>query len=164
MQKRKSSSARITPKSIAIVLKDHKNVQKMFRDFVKMKREDDSDREDLIERVCKELTVHTRLEEELFYPFAREHLPEPDLIDEASVEHATAKELVAQLEAGNDEEDMRDARFKVLTEYVKHHIQEEEGELFPQLAKAKEAKEPLEVLAEQMQERKLELAQEAGIG
>src|SRR5690606_9999037 len=77
------------------------------------------------------------IEEEILYPAARDEIDEQDLLDEAEVEHGSAKELIAQIEAGTPDEPLYDARVKVLAEYVEHHVKEEEGELFPKLKKAK---------------------------
>lgn len=158
---RKAATTRATPEAISMLMQDHRKVKKMFKDVEKMRDGGDGRRDEIIARVCKELTVHTRLEEEVFYPFAREKLPDGRLLDEAKVEHASAKELIAQIEG--DDGEMRDARFQVLGEYVNHHIREEEKELFPKLLKQKEAKEDLQSLAQEMQERKSVLASEAGL-
>jgi hemerythrin superfamily protein len=82
--------------------------------------------------------VHATIEEEVFYPAAREALGEDaDLVDEADIEHASAKELIAQIEGSSPEDDHFDARVKVLGEYIDHHVKEEEGEMFPKVKKAK---------------------------
>jgi hemerythrin superfamily protein len=147
--------ARKEPEAIAMLVKDHRAVQKMFKQVVKMK--DASEARDLIEQTCSDLTVHTQLEEDVFYPFARDHLDEPDLVNEALVEHQVAKDLIAQLHGGEGDDEQQMARYRVLSEYVNHHIQEEEKELFPKLMKAKGVKEEMQRLAEEMQQRKMEL-------
>jgi hemerythrin superfamily protein len=81
--------------------------------------------------------VHATTEEEIFYPAAREAVDDDDLLDEAEVEHASAKDLIAQIEAGSPSDPLYDAKVKVLGEYVRHHVKEEEGELFPKVKKAK---------------------------
>jgi hemerythrin-like domain-containing protein len=163
MEKRKSAPAN-QPKAIAMLANDHRNVRKMFKQFEKMKDQDDSARNEIIEKVCQELTIHTKVEEELFYPFARERLEDGDLLDEAEVEHQVAKDLIAQLQQGTGEEAQRDASMTVLGEYVSHHIDEEEKELFPKLTKVKGVKEEMQALGEEMEQRKLDLADEQGIG
>ena len=91
----------------------------------------------MAEQICQMLTVHATIEEELFYPAAREALGEDaDLVDEADIEHASAKELIAQIEGSSPEDDHFDARVKVLGEYIDHHVKEEEGEMFPRQRKA----------------------------
>src|SRR5438128_2189657 len=160
MPTRKATDARNAGRALALLMKDHRKVQKAFKQFEKMHKAHDSSREDTIREICKELTVHTKMEEELFYPFAREHMEEGDLLDEANVEHAVAKQLVEQLQAGAGSEDERDARFTVLGEYVSHHIEEEETRLFPKL---KKMSEELDTLGEQMLDRKIALMEEEGL-
>lgn len=159
----RSSRSSAGDDAVSMLMEDHKKVQKLFRDFEKAhdKEDDDSCRE-IAQLVCTELEVHTTLEEELFYPAAREILGEDEeLIDEAEVEHQSAKELVAQLR-GMDPSDAKFApTFTVLAEYVKHHIKEEEGQIFPKVQKAR-----LDVdgLGQEMQARKSELNAEAEVG
>src|SRR4030095_4431088 len=105
-------------------------------------------------QICQELTIHTQIEEEIFYPAAHEWLKEPDLIDEATVEHATAKELIAQIKSMKGSEPLYDAKVKVLSAYIDHHVKEEETEIFPQ---ARKAKMNLEDLGLATAERKQEL-------
>src|SRR5690606_19410162 len=106
-------------------------------------------------------TAHAQLEEELFYPAVKEKIEEPSLIEEATVEHQVAKDLIAQLQGGIKDEEQRDATFVVLCEYVDHHVQEEEKELFPQIRKTDL---DLEALGEEMAERKAGLADELTSG
>ena len=117
---------------------DHKRVKKAYREFSKLDAEDDAERcEEIVRQVLAELEVHTALEEELLYPAARGAIAEPDLIDEAEVEHESAHTLMDQLKSMDAGDDKFAARFTVLCEYVMHHVKEEEGELFPQLESAK---------------------------
>jgi hemerythrin superfamily protein len=102
------------------------------------------------------LTVHATIEEELFYPAARENSTEQDLLDEAEVEHASAKDLIAQIEGMDAGDELYDAKVKVLGEYIDHHVKEEE-ELFP---KVKRAKLDLEALGGELAARKQELQAE----
>src|SRR6185369_5073775 len=90
----------------------------------------------LVERTCAELEVHAELEEQLFYPAARRALKEEDLIDEAEVEHTSLKVLIEQLKGMSPGDPKYAATFKVLGEYVNHHVKEEEGEIFPGMTKA----------------------------
>jgi hypothetical protein len=113
-----------------------------------------------VDQACAELTIHAMIEEEIFYPAAREVLDQADFVNEAEVEHASAKDLIEELEGYDGADEMADAKFKVLGEYVNHHIKEEQDELFPTVKKAKlNVKE----LAEQLMQRKQELQQEMGV-
>lgn len=149
---RAKSTSRRTPNAITMLTEDHANVRKMFKQFEKMKDEaEDAEKSELVTQICTELKLHTQLEEECFYPAAREALEEEALLDEAEVEHASAKELIAQLEKMTPGDALYDAKVTVLGEYVEHHVKEEEKEMFPKIRKAKL---DLEELAEQMSEIK----------
>jgi hemerythrin superfamily protein len=87
----------------------------------------------LADEICQALTVHTQIEEELFYPAAHEEIDDGDLMDEALVEHAGAKELIAQISAMQPGEDLYDAKVKVLSEQITHHVREEESDMFPKV-------------------------------
>jgi hemerythrin-like domain-containing protein len=114
----------------------------------------------LIERTCAELEVHAELEEQLFYPAAREALKEEDLVDEAEVEHTSVKVLIEQLKGMSPGDPKYAATFKVLGEYVNHHIKEEEGEMFPGLTKTGVE---WDSVLEQMTSRREELMEEKGL-
>jgi hemerythrin superfamily protein len=147
--------------AIELLKEDHRSVEKIFKEFEKL-HEDDSDDESkraLVERACAALTVHTRVEEEIFYPAVRDVLRDEILGEEALVEHSTAKDLIASLEGLEPGEPFYDATFTVLAEYVKHHVKEEETEMFPQVRKAKL---DLKELGAQMKQRKDELEDENG--
>ncbi|MES2535476.1 MAG: hemerythrin domain-containing protein [Pseudomonadota bacterium] len=138
-----------TADAIAILTADHKKVKKLFKAFEKMKEDGDpSDKEQLVAEICAELTLHAEAEEEIFYPAVRAGIDEEELLDEAEVEHATAKDLIAQLEAGDPSDPLYDAKVKVLSEYIDHHVKEEEEEMFP---KAKKAKLDMDTLGEEIQ-------------
>src|SRR5690242_17134671 len=148
------------PEPMTMLIEDHRKVQKMFKQFEKLKDQDDDEvKRELAEMACAELKVHTQLEEEIFYPAAREALDEAALVAEALVEHDSAKQLIAQLEGESDSE-RYDALFTVLGEYVNHHVTEEQDEMFPKL---KKADLDWEALAAQMQERKRELMEQMGL-
>jgi len=138
--------------ALSLLAADHKHVAKLLRQF---ERADDggSDRREIAEQICRELEMHATVEEEIFYPAAREAIRETDLIDEAAAEHDTLKRLVADIRSGGDRS-LFAATVKVLGEYVKHHVGEEENEIFPQ---AKRAKLDLEDLGRRIAERKAEL-------
>jgi hemerythrin superfamily protein len=95
------------------------------------------DRQALAQRICRMLTVHATIEEEFFYPAARQAGVDPDLLDEANVEHASVKTLIAQIESASPDDRLYDAKVKVLGEYVRHHVQEEESELFQECRRKK---------------------------
>src|SRR5262249_23719613 len=125
--------------------------------------EDDAPRSEkavLVKKACEALIVHTKLEEEIFYPAVRKATGDDELMDEAKVEHEGAKELVGQLLDMMPGEELYDAKFIVLSEQVRHHIKEEEGKMFRE---AKKAKVDLDVLARKMETRKAELQEEMGV-
>jgi hemerythrin superfamily protein len=144
--------------AIAILSADHKNVKAMFKQYEDLKEDGDSEEKAaLAARICLELTVHAQAEEEIFYPAVREAIEDDDLMDEAEVEHASAKDLIAQLSEADPEDDLFDAKVKVLGEYINHHVEEEEGEMFP---KAKKAKVDMAALGAEIESRKEELMAE----
>jgi len=141
--------------AIALLKEDHRAVEKLFKDFESAKGE--GRKEKLARRICLELQVHTKIEEEIFYP-ACEGKIEEDMLKEAYVEHDAAKLLMAEIEAGNGQsDDYFDAKVKVLSEQIEHHVEEEEKELFPEVRKADI---DLKALGEQLFERKKELMQD----
>ena len=155
---KKKSARGGAPDAIALLRTDHQNVSKMFDQFEKTRS---SERKKAIaDKICAELTVHAQIEEEIFYPAARGAIREKDLIAEATVEHQSAKDLIAQIEGGGSGE-MWEAKVKVLGEYIKHHVKEEQNELFAQVRKTKL---DTKALGEQMQARKKELMGGAGSG
>ncbi|HEY3619264.1 MAG TPA: hemerythrin domain-containing protein, partial [Candidatus Sulfotelmatobacter sp.] len=119
--------------------------------------EDDNRKAELAEKICMALKIHAQIEEEIFYPQAREATKDNDLIDEAAVEHATVKHLIGEIEAMEIGEELYDAKIRVLGEMVKHHIKEEEEELFPEL---ESAKMDIDVVGKVLAERKEELMAE----
>jgi hemerythrin-like domain-containing protein len=135
-QMARSTSKTSFPEPMTMLIQDHRKVQKMFEQFEKLKDQDDQSKRDLVERTCAELKMHTQIEEEIFYPAAREGLEEDDLVAEALVEHDSAKQLIAKLEGTQTPGEEYDALFTVLGEYVNHHIAEEQNEMFPKLKKA----------------------------
>ena len=144
-----------------LLTRDHAEVKKLFKEYKKLAEAeaDGEERQALAEQICAMLTVHATLEEEIFYPAAREAEVESDLLDEAEVEHASAKDLIAQIQGMTPDDDLYDAKVTVLGEYIDHHVQEEEGEMFP---KCRKAGMELADLAQQLSERKAELMEEQG--
>ncbi len=141
-----------SPEAIEMLKEDHDKVKKAFKEFEKMDREDTESCQQLIRSVCEDLKVHTTLEEEIFYPAVREVIEDEDLMNEAAVEHETAKMLIDQLENMGPDDPNYFATFTVLGEYVMHHVKEEEDEMFPQVKKAKDL--DFESLAAEMASRK----------
>jgi hypothetical protein len=130
---------------------DHAKVEAMFARFEKTRGE--AQKEKLAETICEELKIHTTIEEELFYPAARAALKQADmeLMEEAQVEHDSAKALIEQIEAGSPSDERYDALVKVLGEYVKHHVKEEQNEMFP---KVRQTDLDLVALGDRMKKRK----------
>ena len=139
-----------------LLMKDHKDVKALFKRYQKlMKAEaDGSERQELATQICQMLTVHAQIEEEIFYPAVREADVDEDMMDEAEVEHASAKDLIAQIQSMGPDDDLYDAKVTVLGEYIDHHVEEEEGEMFP---KARRAKVDMAGLMSQLQQRKTAL-------
>ena len=145
--------------AIAMLIADHKKVQKAFKDFEKLKEGNNKRaKSDIVRQTCADLTVHATVEEEIFYPAARKAIKDADLMDEATVEHAGAKDLIAQLESMQPGDDLYDAKFTVLGESIDHHGKEEQNEMFP---KVRKTKLDLNALGEQMAQRKAELESKA---
>jgi hemerythrin-like domain-containing protein len=143
---------------------DHRNVKKMFKEFEELTqsraRGAAQKKLDLAHRICTELTVHTQIEEEIFYPALRNAIKDTDLLDEAEVEHQSAKELIAQIEGTDEPDDLWEAKVKVLGEYVDHHVKEEKTEIFPKARAAR--KLDLVAMREELETRKEELLADAG--
>jgi hemerythrin HHE cation binding domain-containing protein len=138
--------------AIALLKADHRKVEDLFEKYEHARGK----KADIAKQICMELTIHTMVEEEIFYPACRKAGVESDRMDEANVEHDGAKALIAELEAGSPGDAYYDAKVKVLSEEIKHHVKEEEkrGGIFTQ---AKEKKLDLEALGEAMAARKKQL-------
>jgi hemerythrin superfamily protein len=145
--------------AIKLLKADHDEVDELFAQYEKQKKKNGGQKSELIEKICTALTVHAQIEEEIFYPAAYDALDEDgdELLDEAEVEHASIKSLVEQLQSMGADDELCDAKVKVLSEYVKHHVKEEEGELFP---KVKKTDLDLDALGSELAERKSELMAE----
>ena len=123
--------------ALELLKQDHAKVKQSFKEFEKMDHEDEATMQEMVRAVCAELKAHTTIEEEIFYPAVRAAIEDEDLMNEAQVEHASAKDLIAQLEGMQPDDPLYSATFTVLGEYVLHHVKEEESEMFPQVRKAK---------------------------
>jgi len=145
--------------AVTLLIHDHQQVSGMFARFDEA---DERARTSLAGRICTLLGVHTRIEEELFYPAARQALGRrgADLIDEAAVEHASVKDLMRQIEHASDGDPLLAAKVHVMAEYVAHHLKEEETELFPKLQRTEL---DLEALGARLEERKRELLAESDV-
>ena len=138
--------------AIALLKEDHRAVEELFKQFESAKG--NGRKEKLARKICLELIVHTKIEEEILYPACEGKIDEDEL-KEAYVEHDAAKVLIAEIEGGNGQtDDFFDAKVQVLSEEIEHHVKEEEGELFPEVRKADI---DLKALGEQLAERKKEL-------
>ena len=140
----------------ALLRADHKLVSGLFAEYERTRSTEKKRK--LVSQICTELTVHASLEEEIFYPAVKLALKDDELIPEAMVEHATLKALIAQVEGVEPDGEMFDAKIKVMSEYVKHHVKEEQNEMFP---KAKSTKLDMLALGVKLSERKAELLSES---
>ena len=138
---------------------DHRAVKKMFKEYEELTnsrgRTAAQKKLDLARQICHELTVHAQVEEEIFYPALRAGLKDTDLLAEAEVEHQTAKDLIAQIEAMGEADEMFDAKVTVLGEYIDHHVKEERNESFPKARSAR--KLDLVAMRDELMARKEEL-------
>jgi hemerythrin-like domain-containing protein len=141
--------------AIALLTAEHREVKDMFEQFEQLGDRAKASKEKLKEKICQALIVHTAIEEEIFYPAVREAVKDSeDMVDEAVVEHAAAKDLIQQLQEMQPDDDLYDAKVKVLGEEIDHHVQEEEEEMFP---KARKSGLDLIALGQEMAMRKQEL-------
>ena len=143
-----------TPDAVALLKADHRAVEELFEKFEKASG--DATKQKIAEQICMELIVHAQIEEEIFYP-ACEGKVEEDLLKEAYVEHDGAKILIAEIEAGEPSDEYYDAKVKVLSEQIEHHVKEEEQRIEGMFAQAKKAGLDMDALGEQLSARKAEL-------
>jgi len=154
----KTQSARSEGMNAIELLKhDHREVEEYFEEYEDL--EDDAEKAELSAKICQALKVHAQIEEEIFYPAAREATRDEDLLDEALVEHAGAKRLIEEIESMEVGDDLYDAKIRVLGEQIKHHVKEEEEELFPE---AERSDMDLKAVGKDLEARKMELM--AGMG
>lgn len=141
--------------AIALLTSQHAEVKAKFDEFEELGDRATTSKKKLANEICEQLIMHTTIEEEIFYPALRGASKEmEDMLDEAFVEHASAKDLIAQVQEMSPGEDYYDAKVKVLGEYVSHHVEEEEDEMFP---KVRKLKLDLDALGAEMAARRDEL-------
>jgi hemerythrin superfamily protein len=140
--------------AITLLTEDHEHVKSMFEQYEELGDRAHVSKQKLALKICEELTKHATAEEEIFYPAVRAATKEEDMVDEAVVEHASAKDLIAQIISMEPTDDLYDAKVKVLGELIEHHVKEEEDEMFP---KARKAKLDLMALGEAIAARKQEI-------
>jgi hypothetical protein len=157
-KRRTRRTGRRDPLAVSLLKQDHREVEGWFDEYEQL--EEDAEKLELFSRIALALKVHTQIEEELFYPSERGEV-EDDLLDEALVEHAGAKKLIAEIEAMKPADELYDAKVKVLGEYIKHHVKEEEqpGGVF---AQAKRGDVDLDAMGEKLKARKAELMAQLG--
>jgi hypothetical protein len=141
--------------AVELLTQQHREVKEMFDRFENMTDRAKVSKKKLADEICNALIMHTTIEEEIFYPATREASEDTeDMVDEAVVEHASAKDLIAQIMEMDPGDDLYDAKVKVLGELVEHHVEEEEKEMFP---KTRELKLDMEALGQEMQARQQEI-------
>ncbi|MEO8313489.1 MAG: hemerythrin domain-containing protein [Pseudomonadota bacterium] len=151
--KRKGAST-ANKDAIALLKSDHRQVEEWFEQFENAKSDDKKAK--LAEQICEALRVHTTIEEEIFYPAFLEMVGDEDIHHEAEIEHEAAKNLIAQIETSSPKDDYFDAKVKVLSEMIKHHVKEEE-QADGMFAKARKSDMDLAEVGQQLQQRKSEL-------
>ena len=156
--RRKGRTRQRDPLAVKLLKQDHREVENWFDEYEQL--DDDREKLELFRKIALALKVHTKIEEEIFYAEERGEV-EDDLLDEARVEHEGAKKTIAEIEAMNPGDDLYDAKVKVLGEYIKHHVKEEEqpGGIF---AQAKRGDVDLQAMGERLKARKDELMAEMG--
>lgn len=142
------------PDAVALLKADHRKVEALFEQFEAAKG--DGKKKSIAEQICMELTVHTKIEEDIFYP-ACEGKVEDDLLKEAYVEHDGAKVLIAEIEAGGPDDEFYEAKVKVLSEMIEHHVEEEEARVEGMFSQARKAGLDMDALGRQMAAEKQQL-------
>jgi hemerythrin superfamily protein len=152
---RKETSNEKPQNAIALLRADHKKVSELFEQYEKARSADK--KATIVAEICTELTVHAQIEEEIFYPTVKAALKDKELVPEALVEHASLKSLIAEVEGVKPDGEMFDAKIHVMSEFVKHHVKEEQNEMFPKAAKTVV---DMDELGAQLAERKEQLLRE----
>ena len=138
--------------AIALLRADHKRVSELYEQYESTRST--AKKKALVATICQELSVHAQVEEEIFYPAVKAALKDKELVPEAQVEHATLKELIAQVKDKEPDGEMFDAKIKVMSEYTRHHVKEEQNEMFP---KARATRLDMKELGARIAARKEEL-------
>ncbi|MYM35698.1 hemerythrin domain-containing protein [Duganella sp. FT50W] len=137
--------------ALSLLIQDHDNVKALFEQYDALGDRAHVSKHKLALQICEELTKHTMIEEEIFYPAVRQTIKDDDIMDESLVEHASAKDLIAQIQTMEPSDDLFDAKVTVLSEMIEHHVGEEENDMFP---KVRKTKLNLQELGQQMATRK----------
>ncbi len=148
----KSAGAAAGPDAIALLRADHKRVAALYDQYEGARSV--AKKKALVATICQELSIHAQVEEEIFYPAVKTALKDKEMVPEATVEHATLKELIAQVKDKEPYGEMFDAKIQVMSEYTKHHVKEEQTEMFP---KAQKTKLDMKALGARIAARKAEL-------
>jgi hypothetical protein len=148
--------------AIALLKADHRRVEELFEKFDSTKG--DATKEKLAQQICMELSIHTVIEEEIFYPACAEKIEDKNLVQEAYVEHDGAKVLIAEILASKSADEFFEAKVTVLSEMIKHHVKEEEKRSEGLFAEARDAGLDIDALGERLQARKMELQKEYAAG
>jgi hypothetical protein len=143
--------------AIALLKQDHRTVEDLFAQFEKASGE--GRKQKIAEQICLELSVHAKIEEEIFYP-ACEGKVDEDLLKESYVEHDGAKVLIAEIINGGPDDEFYDAKVKVLSEEIEHHVEEEEKRMEGLFAQARKAELDMDALGQQLAARKAELTEQ----
>jgi hemerythrin superfamily protein len=123
--------------AIVLLKSDHKEVKELFEKYEKTKdHSSDEQKMEIAKKVCGALLIHMEIEEKFFYPRVRQQIDDNDLMNEALVEHNGAKDLIKQLGEMKASDPMFDAKIKVLSEQIDHHVEEEETDMFPKARKS----------------------------
>ena len=156
----RGTRGRDLPLALELLTSDHRKVEGLFAEYEELKEQEDASRVAIAQQICTELTIHAQVEEDLLYPWLRENLEDTEPVAEAEVEHKTAKQLIAEILPLAEADESYDAKVLVLKEYIKHHVQEEENEIFPEVA---DNEEELDELGQEMAAHKAELMSEMGL-
>lgn len=155
-------SARPAEDAIALLKADHRKVEGLFAKYAKSKKAEQ--KSELARQICQELIIHTMIEEEIFYPAVRAEVGDEALMNEAQVEHDSAKGLIIELLGGSPKDEFYDAKVTVLCEQIRHHVQEEEKRAEGMFAEAKAAGVDVKGLGAKIAQRKAELLARAKTG
>lgn len=147
-----STAETVGPDATVLLRADHKRVSALFEAYESTRSA--KKKQGLVAQICNELSVHAQVEEEIFYPAVKAALKDKELVPEAQVEHQSLKDLIAQVKDKTPDGEMFDAKIKVMSEYVKHHVKEEQNEMF---VRAKKTRLDMQQLGEQIAARKQEL-------